>query len=72
MRRPALAASALLLALALAAAAEVPDSAETVAPLEVGAHAPDATLRDVDGRPVPLGAYLGKGPVALVFYRGGW
>jgi hypothetical protein len=47
-------------------------SATAVRPLEVGARAPVATLRDVDGNPAPLDAYVGSGLVALVFYRGGW
>lgn len=47
-------------------------SANAVRPVGLGETAPIATLRDVDGKPVPLDAYVGSGLVALVFYRGGW
>jgi len=64
-----------LLALLVAApvvAGEVAASAEEAKPLTVGVRAPAPELRDVDGNPAPLDAIVGKGPVALVFYRGGW
>ncbi len=35
-------------------------------------RAPDFTLPDQEGRPVPLAAELARGPVLLVFYRGHW
>jgi len=35
-------------------------------------RAPDFTLPDEQGRPVPLAAELARGPVLLVFYRGHW
>ena len=38
----------------------------------VGEIAPDFTLPDQCGDPVHLGARLERGPVALVFFRGGW
>ena len=38
----------------------------------VGAAAPDFTLPAADGREVRLGDLLGRGPVVLAFYRGGW
>ncbi len=72
MRRLALFALALCLAVVAAAAGGIPDSPEAVTPLAVGDRAPVVTLRDVDGRSTPLGAYVGDSPVALVFYRGGW
>lgn len=40
--------------------------------LRVGDTAPDFILPDVQGEPVRLRALLDNGPVALVFYRGGW
>jgi peroxiredoxin len=40
--------------------------------LEAGETAPDFILPDVHGEPVRLRALLDKGPVVIVFYRGGW
>ncbi|HSY20230.1 MAG TPA: peroxiredoxin-like family protein [Candidatus Acidoferrales bacterium] len=40
--------------------------------LEAGDAAPDFILPDVHGEPVRLQALLDKGPVVVVFYRGGW
>jgi peroxiredoxin len=40
--------------------------------LKVGDPAPDFILPDAQGEPVRLRALLDKGPVVLVFYRGGW
>lgn len=37
-----------------------------------GAHAPDFTLPNVRGEEIRLGDLLGRGPVVLAFYRGGW
>jgi peroxiredoxin len=37
-----------------------------------GDAAPDFSLPDALGRPFSLAAALGKGPVVLTFYRGGW
>jgi peroxiredoxin len=37
-----------------------------------GDRAPDASLHDVDGRPVTLSSLYADGPVLLIFYRGGW
>jgi peroxiredoxin len=34
--------------------------------------APDFTLPDAHGKPVPLSALLANGPVVVTFYRGGW
>ena len=38
----------------------------------VGDKAPDFTLPNAIGRPVPLSGLLKRGPVVLSFYRGGW
>jgi len=38
----------------------------------VGEQAPDAPVRDADGRQVRLRHLTKSGPVLLVFYRGGW
>jgi peroxiredoxin len=40
--------------------------------LQVGAFAPDLTLPDALNRPVSLAALWRKGPLVLIFYRGGW
>ncbi|PIR15628.1 MAG: antioxidant AhpC [Elusimicrobia bacterium CG11_big_fil_rev_8_21_14_0_20_64_6] len=65
----------LLLSLALAApafAASVPESPSEVRPLLIGAAAPDASLRGLDGKAVTLKKRLAGKPTVLVFYRGGW
>ena len=41
-------------------------------PIEVGAPAPDFALPDQHGRIVQLADRLSRGPVVLVFVRGGW
>lgn len=38
----------------------------------VGASAPDFTLPNAVGKDVSLQAMLERGPVVLVWYRGGW
>lgn len=38
----------------------------------VGQKAPVAVVHDADGNEVALSALIAKGPVLLVFYRGGW
>lgn len=38
----------------------------------VGKAAPGFTLPDIEGKPVSLEALREKGPVLVVFYRGGW
>lgn len=50
----------------------VPDRAQGAQPLEAGAQAPTATLRDPRGQPVELGRLYGQKPTTLIFYRGGW
>ena len=73
---PCLVALVLALGLPLAAvsAAEerVAASAAQVKPLAVGATLPDVMVRTAEGEPVALREITGKGPVVLVFYRGGW
>jgi len=41
-------------------------------PIGVGDTAPDFTLNDQRGEPVSLRETLRRGPVVLIFYRGGW
>ena len=55
-----------------AAAAELEKSAAASQALQPGDIAPDFILPDVDGRGVRLYTELERGPVVLVFYRGGW
>jgi len=83
-RRPGLSlSSTLVLALAFAIPSQAGDSkrssvgsvapaAEQVTPLDVGERAPSVVLRDVAGAQVSLGDFVGREPVALVFFRGGW
>ena len=40
--------------------------------LQVGDAAPDVTLPDALGRPVRLAELWQRGPLVLIFYRGGW
>ena len=40
--------------------------------LQVGDHAPDLTLPDAMNQPVRLADLWQRGPLVLVFYRGGW
>jgi|CXWL01.1.fsa_nt_gi peroxiredoxin len=37
-----------------------------------GSPAPDATVRDAEGREVSLASLSKDGPIMVVFYRGGW
>jgi peroxiredoxin len=63
----------LLLAAALAASARSLAPSQTeVRPLLVGAAAPDAALRGLDGKPVSLKSALAGRPGVVIFYRGGW
>jgi peroxiredoxin len=51
------------------------DKLGTLAPntgIPVGQKVPDAHGRDLDGKDVALSALYAKGPILLVFYRGGW
>lgn len=40
--------------------------------LKVGDKSPAATMTDADGKDVKLEDLVSKGPVVVVFYRGGW
>ena len=40
--------------------------------LTIGDPAPDVTVTDADGKPVRLLELAKRGPILLVFYRGGW
>jgi len=53
-------------------AQDVAPSASDVRPLLIGAAAPDASLRTMDGRPQTLKAALAGKPGVVIFYRGGW
>jgi peroxiredoxin len=55
-----------------AATAELENNAAASHALQPGAIAPDFILPNVDGRSVRLYSELERGPVVLVFYRGGW
>lgn len=53
--------------------AETQTAAPAVMPgLHVGDTAPDAQVARTNGDPVQLGDLYKKGPIVLVFYRGGW
>ncbi|MFA7236370.1 MAG: peroxiredoxin-like family protein [Phycisphaeraceae bacterium] len=47
-------------------------SADAVRPAPVGATAPSAVLRTVDGEPFDLTHAYHASPTILIFYRGGW
>ena len=55
-----------------AATAELMDKAAASHSLQPGDIAPDFILPNVDSRSVRLYSELERGPVVLVFYRGGW
>ena len=55
-----------------AATAELENNAAASHALQPGDIAPDFILPNVDGRSVRLYTELERGPVVLVFYRGGW
>lgn len=74
-RRIALASIALLLPLTSVAGLSddmVAKSADAVKPIKVGVKAPDAALRDVDGKATSLNKVIAGKPTVLVFYRGSW
>ena len=50
----------------------VAETANDIHPILVGMKIPDVLLTAVDGQPVRLSSLLEKGPIVLVFYRGGW
>ena len=51
---------------------QVASSAQEARPIAVGAAAPDAALRDLDGNDVTLNAIVAEKPTVLIFYRGSW
>jgi len=55
-----------------AATADLENNAAASHALQPGDIAPDFILPNVDGRSVRLYSELERGPVVLVFYRGGW
>ena len=62
----------LIAPLARSADLPIPARAEDTQPVAVGFPAPDAELRSLSGDPVRLSSFYRDGPVALIFYRGGW
>jgi peroxiredoxin len=54
------------------AEAEYRADAAAAHPLGVGDHAPDFKLSDAEGNQHGLAQYLARGPVLLLFFRGGW
>jgi peroxiredoxin len=55
-----------------AATADLRASGIEARAVQVGARAPDVTLPDTMNRPVRLSDLWRRGPLVLVFYRGGW
>jgi peroxiredoxin len=53
-------------------AQSIPESADKVQPLLVGAQAPDITLKKPDGSNFELRKAAAEKPLILIFYRGGW
>jgi hypothetical protein len=53
-------------------AQSIPDSAEKVHPLLVGAQVPDVSFKKPDGSNFDLRKAAADRPVILIFYRGGW
>jgi hypothetical protein len=53
-------------------AQSIPDSADKVQPLLVGAQAPDGTFKKPDGSNFDLRKAAAEKPIILIFYRGGW
>lgn len=60
------------LACARAASGAIPVGAENVVPLSVGARAPDAEVKTVEGADFDLSRAFAGRPTILMFYRGGW
>jgi thiol-disulfide isomerase/thioredoxin len=56
------------IAVALTVASSEPLTAQFESGIPVGTKAPIITIKDLDGKPVDLGAYLGKKPVLLEFW----
>ena len=75
MKRLFCTATAALLAVTTADAEEekpLPQSAEEIRPVLVGAPLPTAVLTGDDGTSLDLAAAVAEKPAVLVFYRGGW
>lgn len=53
-------------------AQSVPDSADKVQPLLVGAQVPDVSFKNLDGSSFSLRNKASEKPIILIFYRGGW
>jgi len=53
-------------------AQSIPDSAEKVQPLLVGAQVPDVSFKKPDGGNFELRKAAAEKPQILIFYRGGW
>ncbi len=53
-------------------AQSIPDVAEKITPLLVGAPVPPVVFRRLDGSPFDLQKAAVEKPMILVFYRGGW
>ena len=51
---------------------QIAPSAEDAEPIAVGTGAPDAHLRDLDGKEVTLHAIIAGKSTVLIFYRGSW
>ena len=51
---------------------QVASGAQEARPIAVGAAAPDAALRDLDGNDVTLHAIVAERPTVLIFCRGSW
>ncbi len=60
------------LAVALTVGQTVAPSAIDAKPLQIGASAPDALLRGIDGKSISLKRVLAGNPTVVIFYRGGW
>lgn len=59
----------------MATTAAAPERLGTLAPgtgIPVGEKVPDGTVKDSSGKAVTLSSLYAKGPILLVFYRGGW
>ncbi len=51
---------------------KLPDAAEKIRPLLIGAKVPALLLRNADGSSFDLNATMARRPTIVVFYRGGW
>lgn len=71
-RQLSLAAVAVVTLHGAALAQEVPDRAEDVRPLLIGAEVPSVEVRTLDGDAVDLQKVVLGNRTLLLFYRGGW